>query len=733
MKLKLISLAVLSCLLAPASASAYLSALRIQADGFTPIDSLVEVDGSRYLVEPSDLTSMGFDTSRLNSVNGKFDLIQIGTIKLDEQNSTLLIDTRPDLLPRTQIDMRSSDIFMDPSKPEGTFLNYDLRAESGDNKSLAGLVEGNSFIEEVRLNALAFIRTGEALQRLSLSASQEDAATATVWSVGDGYSMGGAGVAPVRFIGAQYRKDFSLQPGFITSPTLNLSSTAAAPSTVDVIVGNQVVRSQKVPAGPFDILNVQPTIGVGGVFAVVTDPFGLQSAVGVDVTGNPNLLAQDVVDFSVQGGAIRPTLSSTESPFVSGFYRKGINNNVTVEGNAELSQAGSTLPGVRHIGASIVGATPYGNLTASGRVGTGSTVTIGYQNAWKNDWDFVLSSSVTKNSDGYAQLGGGLVSPLSISVSGSFHVDRMTLTGMHSVSFDQRFTAASLVYSPARVDEITWSANLNHLSGSVSSTSMSINASIPLDRRYSLPNRSHSASASAGSVSQSVDYLNRTNDTTGTSVRARLENGNSHKREEGSLDYRDYKFDAGMSVSAVQHPITNQTAAMAYIKGALVLDNRKVLPTRWIESGYAVVDTKIENAHILVNGSRESITNQDGKAVVSGFPPFLKTKIEVDSKDLPDHFDSASVEVSTYRKAGTSVVFRNQSMAMVQIPGQRSGVLTVNDIDYPVTDRGAYVELPPGEYLGMANGKKVSFTIDDSNELQTVTTSQINIKLGLYK
>jgi len=189
---------------------------------------------------------------------------------------------------------------------------------------------------------------------------------------------------------------------------------------------------------------------------------------------------------------------------------------------------------------------------------------------------------VTKNSDGYAQLGGGLVSPLSISVSGSFHVDRMTLTGMHSVSFDQRFTAASLVYSPARVDEITWSANLNHLSGSVSSTSMSINASIPLDRRYSLPNRSHSASASAGSVSQSVDYLNRTNDTTGTSVRARLENGNSHKREEGSLDYRDYKFDAGMSVSAVQHPITNQTAAMAYIKGALVLDNRKVLPTRWI-------------------------------------------------------------------------------------------------------------------------------------------------------
>lgn len=733
MKKSLISILVAGCL-SSNPACAEVMALQVVADGLEPIDALVESKSGHYFVAPDDLLMMGIDTSKLESMDGRFDVSQIGQVTLDELTSTLKVQTRPDLLPRTQIDMRGTDMFMSPAKPQGTFLNYDLRAETGLNRSVGGLLEANTFADEVRMNLLTFMQSGQALQRLSASISKEDASTATTWSIGDGYSLGGAGVAPVRFIGAQYRKDYSLTPGFIASPSLNLSGTAAAPSSVDVMVGNQIVKSQQVPAGPFDITNIQPALGSGGAYAIVTDPFGQQQAIGVNVTGNPSLLAEDVEDFAVQGGVIRPTLMSTESPFVSGFYKRGITNSVTGEANVEASQAGSTLPAVRHSGVSLTAATPLGNFNLGGRVGTGSSATFGYNNAWHNQFEPTVSASVTKSSTDYLQLGGGQISPLAASVSGSIHKGRLTISTMHTVTLGQRFTSTSFVYSPSRVDDITWSANLNHLSGSTNSSSIMLNASIPLDSHYSVPKRSHVASTSVGSTGQSIDYQNRTKEPVGAAIRARLERSSIQKREEGYFDYRAYSFDAGFAFSAVQQPISNQSAGRVYMKGALVLDeSNDVLPSRFIENGYAVVDAGIQNAQVLVNGSTSARTNKSGKAVATGFPPFIRTAISIDGEDLPDNYDSVSVDVSTYRKAGTSVVFIGRTMSMVKFPWIKSGRLTVDGQDYPITDRGAYVELPPGEYTGTANGKNVRFEVKESSELQTVLASIAAVKLGLYK
>jgi hypothetical protein len=109
-------------------------------------------------------------------------------------------------------------------------------------------------------------------------------------------------------------------------------------------------------------------------------------------------------------------------------------------------------------------------------------------------------------------------------------------------------------------------------------------------------------------------------------------------------------------------------------------------------------------------------------AVVSDFQPFMKTEIRLAPDSLPDNYDDVKVSISTYRRAGSTVVFRGHSQAMVSVPGHTSGVLTVSGQDYILTEQGAYVELPEGNYSGTVGQETFSFTIPKAgSEMATVT------------
>jgi len=738
MKKKLIVLAVLSCL--SNSASADLFAWRIEPTGLKSMDTPVEIQNGQYLVDPNVVLLIGIDTAKLTTRNGLIDLAEIGEVLVDMKSNTLKIKTRADLLPTTSINMVNNSMFMEPSKPSGTFVNYDVRADrtSANANSLAGLFEANTFgLDDARFNLQTLLRTGQQIQRMAATVSKEDQQKGVTWSFGDGFSMAGAGVPPTRFVGFQYRKDFSLSPGFITSPTVNLSGTAASPSTIDVLIGNQIVRSQSIPAGPFSIQNIQPTLGSGGAYAVVTDVLGDQKVIGVSATGNPSLLREGLNDFAMQAGALRPSFDRAESVFVSGFYRRGITSTVTVEGNVETSQAGDTLPSVHHLGGNTSIASKLGNLSFGGRVGTGQTISAGYQNAWHGSWYSSLSANVVLSSRDYAQLGGGLVSPRVISVSASMQKDRLSFNGMLSESFNQRMANFSSSFSPSKADEITWSVGLTKLIGASDNTSIYLSASMPLDGRASAgAGRTHTSNVVVGNQTQSMDYQNRPKDGFGGAYKARIERGEEYNRAEGFADVRTYSADAGVAISSLHQSSNDQTALRGYARGALVFDGSDVLPTRYIDNGFATVDAGVTDARVLVNGTPTARTNKNGKAAVSGFPPFLKTAIRLQPSDLPDNYDDVTREISTFRKAGTSVKFSGHSMTMVQIPSVQKGVLKVEGQVYPVTDRGAFLELPEGQYIGTVNGKSVSFSIPSpSGEISVVvaTFSKNDIKLSLYK
>lgn len=743
MRKTLIALAVLASMSAPV-AHAEVSAWQVVADRLPAVDVAVDVVGGHYWVTPADLLDLDLDLSRLESTNGKIDLSSIGAVTADDANATLHVKTRSDLLPVTEIDLANTYMFMKPETPTGTFLNYDVRANaSPDNSasnSLTGLFDGNTFVRETRFNAQVIARTNSTprsptLERLAANVSREDAETATTWLVGDGYTNAGANVAPVRFLGAQYRKDFNLTPGFITSPASSMAGVAAAPSTVDVLMGNQVVRSQQVPAGPFSITNLQPLVGAQGAQVVLTDVFGQQQIITSQILGNPALLREGLSDFAVQVGQVRPTLSTSESAFASGFYRLGLTPKLTAEANGEISAAGVTLPGLHRIGGNAALATPAGNFSAGARVGSGLTANLGYQNAWRFDeWHSSLNASVIKTSANFNQLGGGVVPPLSQAISASLSRDRVSLTSLYSKTNGIVLMNVGLVLVAATPNDITWSINCNQFISDSSKTSLAFNASIPLDVHIrTSPNRSHQGSAGAsingGQASTSLDYANRSTSGFGESYRAHIEDSTTSTRMDGYIDHRSFEVDVGVAASIV----SQQTALRAYARGALVKAADSLGFTRWIDNSFAVIDAGTADAVVQVNGVPNATTNRNGVAVVSGFQPFIKTAVRLAPESIPDNYDDLTSYISTYRRAQANIKFRGHSMAMVHITGITKGVLTISDQDYPITSRGAFVELPEGSYMGAVAGKTVLFTIPKAtSDLVTVEAAfPKNINLGL--
>jgi len=91
--------------------------------------------------------------------------------------------------------------------------------------------------------------------------------------------------------GIRWARNFSLQPGYITFPMPSLSGSAALPSTIDVLVNNQLRQSQTINPSPFDLTNVPVVTGASQTNLVVRDMLGVQTLVTQSYYASPRLLA----------------------------------------------------------------------------------------------------------------------------------------------------------------------------------------------------------------------------------------------------------------------------------------------------------------------------------------------------------------------------------------------------------------------------------------------------------
>jgi outer membrane usher protein len=292
--------------------------LRLRA----PAQGLVIVDGERYArFAAGDGASIAFDDAA--------------------QSVSLLLP--PDLfLPTTSAAPSPGPPQVTPAGLGG-FFNYDLTGQQSDDSiSLGAITEAGVFGPFGVFTSSVIGRHGrdggEAI-RLDSTWTRDFPERLATLRVGDSISVAGAWGQSARFGGIQFGTNFATQPTLVTMPLLYAQGEALVPSTVDVFVNGRRIASENVPPGPFTIDRVPAVTGAGQMQVVVTDALGRQQVVSQPFYTGPTLLRAGLSEYSFEAGAIRQEYARLSNEYgdvmVAGTYRRGLTDRLTAELHAE--------------------------------------------------------------------------------------------------------------------------------------------------------------------------------------------------------------------------------------------------------------------------------------------------------------------------------------------------------------------------------------------------------------
>jgi outer membrane usher protein len=353
----------------------YVLYLGISVNGNTPEGTVpVKVVGEHYWVSAAVLKQLWIPlTSRETLV----DVSQIADVKVnyDRPNQLLKLTVPDSWLPEQRIGNSSERDYLQAISTPGLLFNYDsysLAASTGDRTT--------STSTEFRFFGPAGVFSNNAVVRQNWSSHHDDSQQGyirydSLWKYSDPESMlsyqAGDVVSnaltwssSVRVGGIRLSRNFSVRPDLITYPLLNLSGSAAVPSSVDLFINGYKASSTQINGGPYTLTNVPYISGAGEATIVTTDALGRQVSTSVPFYVSNILLRQGLSDFDFTLGALRNNYGIKNADYgagaVSAIYRYGLTNWLTVSTHTEDRQ-GLTNAGV----GSDIGIGTLGTLSLS--------------------------------------------------------------------------------------------------------------------------------------------------------------------------------------------------------------------------------------------------------------------------------------------------------------------------------------------------------------------------------
>ena len=551
--------------------------------------------------------------------------------------------------------------------PTGLFVNYDLLAEkTGSNEFLGGLAEigvfSNSGSGTLTFSGRDFTGDAEVI-RLDTNWTIDLPGKRQRWRFGDSITQHGGWGRASRFGGVQFGTDFGLQPGFISFPTPSISGGAALPSTAEIFVNGSRRGSIDLEPGPFTIEQPPVITGSGDLLVVVRDLLGRETFLSHPFYTSRNLLRPGLAEYSVETGFLRSNFGSRSNDyaeaFVSGSYRKGINQLFTAGLHAELS---SKRAGV---GPYIDWQTPFGGILSSAAALSVNDGEAGGMLQVEFNWEghnvgFSTSSEwISRNFSRLgtqdatfeprlrtsANLGFGVTENSSLSFN-YLHVDERTgpnlqiasanmamqinKLGTLSVNFSQSFgeeknTAVFLLFTARLSKHTTGSASLDH-TGNSWSGNVRASRNAPGDGGF------------------------------GYRAQAAIE---ANERAEAGLTFNSKK-----GIISLDHSIfkSRHTTRLGLRGGAIMLGGKSFLSNP-IDDSFALVKVgTFENVGVLRDNRPVTKTDKTGYALVSRLRPYEQNRISINPLDIP-----MSADIGT--------------TSLMPVPRRRSGVI----VDFPVS------------------------------------------------
>jgi outer membrane usher protein len=479
--------------------------------------------------------------------------------------------------------------------------------------------------------------------RLDSAYSLADVNSLRRYTVGDFITSGLSWNRSFHIEGAQVRSDFSMRPDLITFPLPTLTGSAAVPSTVQVLVNGNVVASNQVDPGPFEIQQLPVISGAGTITMTMTNAMGQQVSVTQPFYGGSSLLAPGLQTYSAQTGLVRRNWGAASNDYGkmagTALYRRGLTQNLTIEATAE-GTSGAIMAGAGGAAsARRLGIVNFDVALSSASGQLGELYSIGAQRIGTK---FSLGGSAVLASRNYrdvASMNGSGIPRKQLNAFASISQRHFGSVGVAYAEVDEDASPVAIHGSVAQsqhshIVTANYSMQFHRVSfyaseykslDSGGSTTMQLGITIPLGRRSSASLSGSSAGSGQAQVQQSAVRVGD------WGYQGYVSAGNG-SHEFGQVQYKSPVglFTAGLDQSG------GQTTVRVESQAALSLVDNGLFPSNTVYDSFAIVDTApVDHVHVYQENRDVGTTNKAGRLLVPDMRAFDVNHLGIEPNDIP--------------------------------------------------------------------------------------------------
>jgi outer membrane usher protein len=617
----------------------------------------------------------------------------------------------------------------EPERP-GAFVNYRLAASDGNGAEPLKLGLANELA--LRVNGI-LVRNEAAIVRSEGSTRGLRYATQIIydvpaeqqrWMLGDHAAASGELGSTLPVGGLSLAKLYQLTPHFVRQPLAGYAGAVSTPSQVEVRMGGIPVFREQVPAGPFELKNLQQFAGARDVEIVVRDALGRQQVIGFPYYFAEQALRQGLHEYNYSIGALREDPGAGGSGYgaglVSGVHRYGLSDRLTI------GFRGEAAGGVRNLGPTALyrddrlGAFSAG-FSASRRDGrAGNAVSLGhvYQAGM-----FGLRSNWRRYSESYA-IAQDLVAPPAL-VRSEYGVGGSLTLGAPGALFIDRSVTRRYAGSPAGHDSAatrltyTWSygrqgslfATVARVHEAQPDTQIFVGMLVSFDR---VRTAHLGARRSAGETVLGAQFSSAVPQGEGLGYRFGYDGIGAQARESSGFAQYNARA-ASLSLEGVStRGATEAERYEAAIAGAVTWTGGRFDLTRHVDDSFVAVQlaAPLQGVRVYSNNQEVGRTDRRGRLVVPGVPSYNETQISIEEADVPlDHslgamrkvvspaYRSGSLlEIDVRRVRAAEGVLLERSRGDVR-PAENA-VIRIGEREIATGRDGRYYveDLPPGRH-----------------------------------
>src|SRR5262245_54055028 len=545
----------------------------------------------------------------------------------------------------------------DPTQP-GAFLNYRLSASDGNGMEPLKL----AFASELALRFNGVLARHEsAVVNTDGSTHNVRYATQIVYDrlaeqqrlvIGDQTAASGelGSTLPVGGIG--FSKLYQLTPYFIRQPLAGYAGTVSTPSQVEVRMGGVPVFRELVPAGPFEVRNLQQFAGARDVEILVRDAMGREQLVGFPYYFADHALRQGLHEYSYSAGAVREDLGVHSNNYGTGLasavHRYGLTDRVTIGARGEAASGLANFGPTLLYRNDLLGVFSAG-LSGSrhdGRDGAAGSLGHVYQARY-----FGFHLNARRYSEHYATA-QDLISPaglqaeyivggsLNLGAFGSVYLDRsVTKRQESSPIHDSASTTLNYAYTLGRYG--SFFATAAHVTRERTDNRFFIGLLINLDRTKTA-HLSARRSDNGGDTIYGAQFVSAVPAGEGLGYRVGYDGigGAETQQAVGFAQYNARAMSFTLDATAERRGVERVERYEVAAAGAVTWTAGSFGLTRRIDDSFVAVQlaSPLEGVRVYSNNQEVGRTDREGRLIVPNVGSFHETQIAIDESDVPlDH------------------------------------------------------------------------------------------------